>query len=187
MRNLLSFFEGNPGTDFAAMRAALDGPRQTHWVNLGGQLLPAESYRQIISRIEDGSIGSWDSLHSAYREIGDRYHTDRACHALGALLSLHDIDIYDLSESIWKEWISRGIALQEQTLSRTIESRSKDYRSSFRKMMYDSENEMNEVLGKLDDSPFIAALEQETEQFKHLAGAHIGTPPGGGEDAIPGR
>jgi hypothetical protein len=66
------------------------------------------------------------------------------------------------------------MTLQAQTLARTIESRRKDYQSEFRKMMYDSEEEMNAVLGNLKDNLFIKAIENETEEFDRLAGTLSG-------------
>ena len=39
-------------------------------------------------------------------------------------------------------------------------SRAKDYTSNFRKMMYENDEEMNQVIGKLDENSFIK--EQKT-------------------------
>jgi hypothetical protein len=50
------------------------------------------------------------------------------------------------------------------------ESRAKDYTNPFRKMVYDTEDEMNTVLGKLEDNSFIqqqyAALDELKKQVK---------------------
>ena len=173
IRVLLSYMEATGIDTFQDLLQALPDAKRTAWVNLGGQLLPEASYRKLISGIEERSIGSWDSLHAAYREISDSYPMAKARHALGTLFSLHGIR--RLSESIWKEWVGQGIFLQEQILTRTIESRSKDYRSGYRKMIYDSEDEMNEVLGNVDENPFIKALEEETRQFVRLATTFAGT------------
>ena len=146
-----------------------DGGRSS-WINLGGQLVVKENYENMIAGIEDGSISSWDSLHRAYGKNADAYPQDKARHALGALLSLHDIDAASLTTSVWNEWINLGRALQEQALARTIESRRKDYQNEFRKMMYDSDEEMTAVLGNLNDNLFIKALEKETEEFIAISG-----------------
>ena len=44
-------------------------------------------------------------------------------------------------------------------------SRQKDYESGFRKMNYDSEEEMNEVLGSLDDNMFINSQKAALKEF----------------------
>ena len=52
-----------------------------------------------------------------------------------------------------KEWMFKNIQ----------ESRAKDYQNRFRKMIYDSEEEMNEVIGKFDDNTFIKQQKIELE------------------------
>ena len=52
------------------------------------------------------------------------------------------------------------------------ESRAKDYTNPFRKMVYQTNNEMNRVLGKLEDNSFIqeqmAALDQLKKEVKSV-------------------
>jgi hypothetical protein len=55
-----------------------------------------------------------------------------------------------------KQWIVKSI----------YESRSKDYENEFRKMAYDSKEEMEEVVGKLDDNIFIQNQEDELKAFR---------------------
>ena len=46
------------------------------------------------------------------------------------------------------------------------ESRKKDYTNPFRKMVYDSEKEMQEVIGKLKDNEFILEQNKENKLFQ---------------------
>jgi hypothetical protein len=46
------------------------------------------------------------------------------------------------------------------------DSRAKDYSSSYRKMVYESFAEMNEVVGKLEDNGFIKQQLAALESFK---------------------
>ncbi len=140
------------------------------WTNLGGQLMTRESYEKVIAGIEDKSIASWDSVHEAYKANAETYPLEKACHALSALASLHETDAASLTTTLCDDWIDFGISLQEKILARTKESRSKDYQNEFRKMMYDSDEEMTAVLGNLNDNMFIKTLENETEEFTRLAG-----------------
>ena len=44
-----------------------------------------------------------------------------------------------------KEWMTKGI----------YDARAKDYTNPYRKMVYENNNEMNKVLGKLEDNSFL--------------------------------
>jgi hypothetical protein len=46
------------------------------------------------------------------------------------------------------------------------ESRAKDYNNPFRKMVYESQDEMNAVVGKIEDNHFIQDQFKELEEFK---------------------
>jgi len=55
-----------------------------------------------------------------------------------------------------KTWMSKGI----------YESRAKDYSNPFRKMVYENKDEMNAVVGKIEDNQFIQDQFKELENFK---------------------
>ena len=46
------------------------------------------------------------------------------------------------------------------------DSRAKDYQNEFRKMIYDNDAEMENVIGKLEDNVFIHQQKEELQQFK---------------------
>ena len=46
------------------------------------------------------------------------------------------------------------------------DSRSKDYTNPFRKMVYESMGEMNEVMGKFEENSFIKLQIEELTNFK---------------------
>ena len=54
-----------------------------------------------------------------------------------------------------KEWMCKGI----------FDSRAKDYSSPFRKMVYDTNEEMNKVMGRLEDNSFI---QQQLADFEEM-------------------
>ena len=62
-----------------------------------------------------------------------------------------------------KEWMVKGI----------YESRAKDYPNPFRKMVYDTQKEMEKVIGKLKDNAFIQQQQEELVQFKKQVAAII--------------
>ena len=51
-------------------------------------------------------------------------------------------------------------------VEKIYDSRSKDYQNEFRKMIYDSEAEMESVIGKLDDNVFIKQQQEELKSFQ---------------------
>jgi hypothetical protein len=46
------------------------------------------------------------------------------------------------------------------------DSRAKDYSNPFRKMVYENKDEMNAVVGKIEDNQFIQDQFEELENFK---------------------
>jgi hypothetical protein len=56
------------------------------------------------------------------------------------------------------DWITDGIKL----------SRKKDYENEFRKMVYDSEAEMNKVMGSFEENSFIKMKQKEADDFRAL-------------------
>ena len=169
IRTLLHYMRDNNCESFSALKDALGSVKRESWLNLGGQIFKKSDYQQIIANIEDGSISTWAELHRFYKRKADEYPLDKARHALASLLSLHKTDIALLTAGLWKEWIEAGVELQNEILSRTVRSRRKDYQNEFRRMMYDCDADMNEVVGDPDDNLCIKALEEETKELRRLA------------------
>jgi hypothetical protein len=65
--------------------------------------------------------------------------------------------------------VQEALATNRWIEEQLIASRSKDYQNPFRKLVYDTEREMNEVMGKLADNPFIAHYRKKTAQFEKQA------------------
>jgi hypothetical protein len=55
-----------------------------------------------------------------------------------------------------KRWIMQGI----------LESRQKDYANPFRQMVYETEAEMEQVLGRIDDNAFIQEQQAALSAFE---------------------
>lgn len=140
--------------------------KRTAWVNLGGQLVTIDEYQQLKNKIKTGKIRSWDEVHHHYSLLGNKYATQKRSHALASLaeitnISLKKIDVHQLKELFdsaltTREWMTKGIH----------DSRAKDYQNPFRKIVYESFEEMNTVLGKLEDNSFIKQQLSELSHFK---------------------
>lgn len=137
--------------------------QQNEWQNLGGQIIQKTDVDALKLDIKSGKIKSWDEVHEFYRTTFANYSNNKLQHAINSVCSLHNTDKIDgkllhflLTESITtKEWMMMNIAL----------SREKDYTNSFRKMVYDTTEEMNNVLGDVNDNAFIKQQKKELKSF----------------------
>jgi hypothetical protein len=71
-----------------------------------------------------------------------------------------------LNRKIVASLLQRATRTRESIAKGIYESRAKDYDNPFRKMVYESEKEMEKVLGKLKDNSFIVQQTAELNQFK---------------------
>lgn len=148
--------------------------RQT-WYNVGGQLVPEDNLDVLRQRIRDCEFDTWEQLHEAYHEMNEAYIPKEAAFALSCLAELYEVDQQKLEEAPWKAWVTTAIGIQQDIARATQESRGKDYHNPFRTMTFESEAEMNAVLGELADNSFIQQIEKETLQFEEKAQAFVRT------------
>jgi hypothetical protein len=133
------------------------------WKNIGGQLIPADHVNQLINDVRNDKVKTWDAVHEFYQEHGNRYHEEKLSHALASLLEIKGIHTDEFSMPLLKALLEEAKATKEWMFKNIQESRAKDYQNRFRKMIYDSEEEMNEVIGKFDDNTFIKQQKIELE------------------------
>jgi hypothetical protein len=137
------------------------------WLNIGGQLLPEESVTNLLHDIKEGTVDGWDGIHRFYQENGRQYPAQKRQHAFASLLELMQIDTKGFTPELFYSLLQEAIEIKTWMFENIYESRAKDYESSFRKMVYDSEQEMNEVMGALDDNSFIRSQKEELESFRN--------------------
>jgi hypothetical protein len=164
---LLSFIKENKIASLDDLKAALPAKNtRTEWLNIGGQLIPLADIDGLKEKIKTGKIKSWDAIHEYYATQGEKYPQQKLKHALASLseitgINLKKMDAHQFSNLLngvvaTKEWITKGIK----------DSRAKDYTNPYRKMVYESIGEMNEVLGKLEENSFINQQMEELKAFK---------------------
>jgi hypothetical protein len=163
--NLINFINSHSIGSFDELIKALpQQPARLHWANVGGQLLPVDVLNAALQDIKSNSLQSWDELHAFYEENGKVYDEQRLAHAYASLLEL--LKIKKLENSLFKELLSRAIAIKEWMVKNIYSSRAKDYQIEFRKMVYNSKEEMEVVSGRLEDNVFINQQKEELKQFK---------------------
>ena len=66
----------------------------------------------------------------------------------------------------FKNLLQRSIVTEEWMTKGIYDSRAKDYTNSFRKMVYENANEMNEVTGSLRGNSFIKLQNDLLAEYK---------------------
>ena len=132
------------------------------WINVGGQLLPESVVKNWVKQIKSGVIDSWSALHKAYTEQETNYPLQKEQQAFATLANLLQLDETNCTPDLINNLLDEAIATRRWMVEKIYASRAKDYQSPFRKMVYETEQEMEKVIGKLSDNSFIN--EQKTVQ-----------------------
>ena len=166
VKNLLAYLKENPGATRASMCEQLAGERQREWVNLGGQLVAAPDVARLRADIKSGELDHWPDIHAAYDRLWQQYPRDKQRHAFATLLDL--LGAEELTDGLWAGALDEAVEIQRYVRDQTYASRKKDFDSEFRKMVYDSDEQMEAVLGSAEENSFIKQVREETEQFEQL-------------------
>ncbi|HEY8955648.1 DUF4954 family protein [Chitinophaga sp.] len=150
-------------SSFADLQAAVKTARRGDWQNIGGQLMKAETVASLKTKIRENKIASWPELHTAYEQIGNEYAADKLQHAVACLLEIKNSD---LSAANLAQWMNDSVATMEWITTQIRRSREKDYKNPFRQLAYESEKEMNAVIGSLEDNSFIKQTAEDLEMYK---------------------
>jgi len=164
VKNLLAYMEANAGATFEAMAAALKGPRETRWVNLGGQLVAGKDFDKLVGDIKSGSLGGWDDIHARYDELWAKYPQDKQRHAYATLDALTGA----LTAETWRAALDEAVGIQQYICDQTYRSRKKDYDNPFRQMTFANAAEMEAVMGNPEKVSFVKQVRDQTEAFKGL-------------------
>lgn len=142
------------------------------WENLGGQLVPKEEVQKLKEEIKSGKIDSWDKVHQRYNDWWQAYPTLKESHAVHSLLHLYQISIDELTLEKVRQILQTVQQVAETLSNNAFKSREKDYTNPFRKITYENNQELEAVLGKVEDNSFLIEMREEVkqlnEQINHL-------------------
>ncbi len=140
--------------------------------NIGGQLIPEEKLEGLISEIRDGKVESWSIVHDHYHAWSRSYTADKFVHAMASLQEISGQNIGSWDNAFIENLLNQALHTREWIFSEITSSRAKDYQNPFKLMVYESYQEMEEVVGKLADNDFInkerlalSAFQQEVTQI----------------------
>jgi len=123
---------------------------------------------KLKNDIKRNKINSWSHVHDYYRQKGADYEKDKLVHAYTSLLEIVNITSKQFTQDAFISLLEKSIATRIWMGKEIYTSRAKDYTNPFRKMVYDSNDEMNAVVGRLEDNQFIQDQLAETDKYKKL-------------------
>ncbi len=162
MEQLLQFVKINQIKTVDALLAELPKKqKRTSWINIGGQLVEETAYEQLKQKITTNKLKNWEAIHKWYQSQGEAYSTRKLVHALASYFELTGEK--QLTKATLKTALQQYLSTKQWMVNGIKESRAKDYSNPFRKMVYETEEEMETVTGKLSDNSFIL---QQVEELK---------------------
>jgi hypothetical protein len=138
----------------------------TQWMNVGGQLILRTEIDKLIKQIKSGKAKGWDGIHNFYVQQAKTYEQEKLAHGMAAVLEVFDIHLKKASPGLIKSLLNQSIATREWMVKEIFESRAKDYRNPFRKLVYETPAAMDKVVGKLEDNSFIRQEQKGLETYK---------------------
>ncbi|MEO8762635.1 MAG: DUF4954 family protein [Ginsengibacter sp.] len=143
--------------------------QRSAWLNIGGQLMTTSDVGKLKDNVKRGKISSWNGVHDFYRHSGTDYKYDKLIHAFTSLLEIENITSKQFTAEVFKDLLEKSIRTKAWMGKEIYLSRAKDYTNPFRKMIYDTNEEMNAVIGRLEDNQFIQDQLAEVDAYKKTA------------------
>jgi hypothetical protein len=171
MNALIAYLESRPDLSLEALVEEMETPearttsgdRITDWVNLGGQIVPAFRVDDLRSRIRKGTIESWEAIHNAYDDFWAAYPLDKARHAWAVLKFLR-INAANAGGFIGA--LEHALETRRWITDQVYRSRAKDFQDPFRSITYRNKEEMDQVVGTVEDNFFIILTRKKLAQFE---------------------
>ena len=134
--------------------------------NIGGQMIMSSDVIKLKKEVKNKKVKSWSQLHEIYKSLGSNYQRDKFDHAYTSLLEIQEITSKQFTESRFKALLNQAIITKEWMSKGIYDSREKDYTNPFRRMIYDTNEEMIKVIGRIEDNAFIQQQLANLDQFK---------------------
>lgn len=170
---LLQHFRKNKFKSFDDFKRSLNTRiSRSEWMNIGSQLMKRSAVQKLKDAVKADKISGWNEVHDFYKEQGKAYEADKLQHAYTSLLEIKNITARQFTAESFKAILKEAVQTREWMCKGIYDSRAKDYSNPFRKMVYETNEEMNRVLGRLEDNSFIqnqmAALDGLKKEIKAL-------------------
>ncbi len=143
-----------------------EGAVRASWINLGGQLMKKGELEILKNDIITSEIDSWEGIHNRYSTLSKDYPENKCRHAFASLMSLYNINSSGVNRKFWKKTLEMALTIQKHIEKNTYESRLKDYTNKYRRITFDTKEEMEAVIGTIEDDTFIHIIQKEAKLFK---------------------
>lgn len=144
----------------------VQGRSSKKWQNVGGQLMPEEALKELISSIKSKKINSWADVHAFYTVQAADYNKQKCLHAWNVYFNVFRKKAATFTTEDLVTLANEAITTREWIAGAIYASREKDYNNPFRNMLYDSEAERDEVIGKLEENSFIQLEQEELKKYR---------------------
>jgi len=166
LKTLIDYFDSNTiEFSFKTIQDINKNTPYTQWDNIGGQLIPADKVKNLISSIKKGFISSWESIHEYYNICHSEYSIDKTRYSLFVIEKIYNKSFIDFTEKEINDLISIVSEVAQEIYNNSYSSRQKDYEDPFRNITYSSKEEMIEVIGSIDENDFLLTLKKTTNTF----------------------
>ncbi len=166
---LIKHFNENKFSSFEELKKSIPTKiSRSEWKNIGGQLIHKSDIDKLKNKIKTNKINSWNEVHDFYRQCGVEYDKNKLIHAYTSLLEIENITSKQFTPDYFKKLLQRSVEAKTWASKGIYESRAKDYSNPFRKMIYENNDEMNAIMGKLEDNQFIQDQFKELEVYKKM-------------------
>ena len=164
---IIQLIENKNITTWQKLLQRLPGkPLRNQWGNIGGQLMTDTAISSLIRSIRSIKTISWDEVHTFYNNKSNSYSADKFLHSYASLLEILKLNPRRFSKKLFLSLLQQSVITKEWMYNGIYNSRAKDYQNPFRQMLYETEQEMEKVIGKLEDNSFIQQQQQEMIAFK---------------------
>lgn len=140
-------------------------PLFTRWLNVGGQVMPEEKVEELFAKIRRREIDGWDEVHQFYDGVEESYLSYRVAYAVYLLEFLYSRPLGEFTADIFADIVSDVTAVSNEMYESAVVTRRKDYDDEFRAITFRCREEMEAVLGTLDDNEFLNEMKPQTEDF----------------------
>lgn len=140
-------------------------PLYTEWENAGGQIIPSAKIRELFDLIKENKINNWEQVHNFYNSCQKEYELYKVRYALYLLEQLYSRPIEEFTYEIYKDVNDDVKVYACDIYNAAVESREKDYTDYYRNMVYRSKQEMDSVIGSLNENSFLIELKADTKNF----------------------
>ncbi|MGG9970190.1 DUF4954 family protein [Ferruginibacter sp. SUN002] len=167
VNEIFNHIENNKIKTFDELKKTLSAKiHRSDWLNIGGQLIQKTVVDTFKINVKKDKIKGWDDVHNFYRKEGAAYSKDKLDHAYTSLLEILKITPKQFTPELFKQLLLKYVRTKEGLCKSIYNSRAKDYSSDFRKMVYETTEEMNKVIGRLEDNAFIQQEMAELDETK---------------------